>query len=460
MNDHLNPKRIIILILLLVSSGWAGNLFFKKKTIITDQDDTSIEKRSSAKINRKIASHGKALHKQLRSSAPQVLRPQLGNNTIDRKNEAIEETEVNSDNHHSIASADAQQGFQTPYSAINAPVPSQSDFKPSAPSSGKTNPTTGQTLAQTTLSQGGSVTFGNVGTSTTPSTGTVTKPPQNTNNAGSTLSCSASVPNGSYSYALSVTLSCSTSATIKYCLSEGSCCDPNSGNGKTYSGSAPIIIGENNSQYCLSYYAVGRSAKTDIAQKVYKISKQIPDLYVETPITWMQTTEAPINSNIISLNFGKNDYSLAQISYLSHDIGPSGDHLSCEEVAAEMGNYTSPSPLHTLSLFSVAGLSTSQQVEVPLSPSSLDYGTNYIATYMVNTASVIPTYACSISEVTLLDFPFFDSSAISDSGEFSGGFTPFGFYEENFDFPRSPAGQSSSGDTDQKIETAFLSVIY
>ena len=465
MNDHLNSKRILILLVVLLSIGWAGSLLLEKKVVISEQDELTDEKKVTSKINRKIASQDKRQQKKSLSPSHEVLRAKLGENTVDRKNEAIEHIEVDTEEQHSSApTADETREIDTSsYSSIISPIPSSADFKPTTSAPSSTPSSNGQTLAQATFSNGGSVTFGNVGSSTastTPTTVINNKPPQSPNNTGNVLSCSASVPNGSYSYALSVTLSCSSSATIKYCLSEGSCCDPNSGSGKTYSNSSPIVIGENNSQYCLSYYAVGKSSKTDVTQKLYTISKQVPDLYVETPVTWMQTTEAPINSNIISLNFGKNDFSLAQISYFSHDIGPDGDHLSCEEVATEMSSYTSPSPLHTLSLLSVSGLSTSQQVEVPLSPASLEYGTNYIATYMVNTSSAIPTYACSISEITLMDFPFFDSSVISDSGEFVGGFTPFGFYEENFDFPRAPAGQSSSGDTDQKIETAFLSVIY
>lgn len=464
MSDGINSKRILIFLVALMSIGWAGSLLFEKKVVITEQDDISNEKKAPSKINRKIASQDKRQQKKSLSPRHEVLKARLGENTIDRKNEVGLQDEVDSEEQYSSApSSDVTRESDTSYSSIIAPIPSSSDFTPSTSAPSSSTSSNGQTLAQATFSKGGSVTFGNIGSPTpsiTPTTGIINKPPQSSTNTGNVLTCSASVPNGSYSYALSVTLSCSSSAAIKYCLSEGSCCDPNSSSGKTYSNSTPIVIGENNSQYCLSYYAVGKSSKTDVAQKVYQINKQIPDLYVETPVTWMQTTEAPINSNIISLNFGKNDFSLAQISYFSHDIGPDGDHLSCEEVATEMSSYTSPSPLHTLSLLSVSGLSTSQQVEVPLSPASLEYGTNYIATYMVNTSRAIPTYACSISEITLMDFPFFDSSAISDSGEFVGGFTPFGFYEENFDFPRAPAGQSSSGDTDQKIETAFLTVIY
>jgi hypothetical protein len=151
---------------------------------------------------------------------------------------------------------------------------------------------------------------------------------------------------------------------------------------------------------------------------------------------------------------------LGQISYLSHNISSSGDDLGCEEISSMMGNYVSPSPLYTLSPFSIANVSISQQVEIPLSPTNLEYGVNYVATYLVNSNHAIPTYSCSISEITLLDFPYFESSGLSATAEITGGFTPFGFYEEDFNFPRSPAGESSSSNIDHKIETAFLSVIY
>lgn len=460
MREHFSPTRIITLFVLIMTVSWAGDLLFQKEPEIRKMGDISVKKKSSAKktISRKVASHGTNVLPEGVPLKQEVLKPKLKANTTDRKYNAIDESEIESEEQtKSIASSNNSHETSKEYPIASAPATPAAEVKSrSLPVKANSN---GQTLAQSTFSQGGSVTFEN-STSTLPNTNNVNKPPQHTNNAGENLSCSASVPDGSYSYALSIALTCSTNAVIKYCLSEGSCCDPLSSSAKTYSSSTPIIVGENNNQYCLSFYASGRSAQADVVQKIYKINKKIPDLYVETSITWMQTTEAPINSNIISLNFGKDHHSLAQISYRSHNIGATGDNLDCEETANEMTNYVSPSPLYTLNPLSILGLHTSQQIEVPLSAASLDYGTNYIATYIVNSSKVIPTYACSISEVTLMDFPFFDSSGISSGPELIGGFTPFGFYEENFDFPRSPAGQSSSSDASQKIETAFLSVIY
>lgn len=471
MKDRSN-HRFSLLILLLIATAWAGSKFFVNNYSTSEFQELDEENKKPLKNKgaRKIASIYPP-SRSLQELNPS--RPRLSENRIERINEAAEAFTSDEGETENNVVIDSDQGGSAESSI---PIPITGSYSQPTSQASSSNASsiqgrsagTGQTYAQTTLSNGGSVTFGNIANYTAGTAAETNSPANNRNdndnnnsNVGNTLSCSASVASGSYSYALSVSLSCSSTAQIRYCLSDGACCDPNSPEGINYISSNPIIIGENNSQYCLSYFATtNTNSTTAISRRTYTISKQLPDLYVETPVTWMQTTEASIYANVSSQNFGQNNFSLGQISYLSNNISPSGDDLGCEEVSSMMGNYVSPSPLYTLSPFNIASLSANQQVEIPLSPANLVYGVNYIATYLVNSNNAIPTYTCSISEITLIDFPYFESSGLSATAEITGGFTPFGFYEEDFHFPRSPAGQSSSGDTHQKIETAFLSIIY
>lgn len=471
MKDRSN-HRFPLLILLLIATAWAGSKFFVNNSSTSEFKELDEENRKPIKNKaaRKIASIYQP-SRSLQELNPS--RPRLSENRIERINEAAGAFTSDEGETENNVAIDSDQGGSAESTTLTPIIGSYSQPTGQASSSNASSTqgrsaANGQTYAQTTLSNGGSVTFGNISNYTAGTAAETNSSANNRNdndnnssNVGNTLSCSASVASGSYSYALSVSLSCSSTAQIRYCLSEGACCDPDSPEGINYVSSTPIIIGENNSQYCLSYYAVSNTNTTAaISNRTYTINKQLPDLYVEIPVTWMQTTETAIYANVNSQNFGQNNFSLGQISYLSHNISSSGDDLGCEEVSSMMGNYVSPSPLYTLSPFSIANVSISQQVEIPLSPTNLEYGVNYVATYLVNSNHAIPTYSCSISEITLLDFPYFESSGLSATAEITGGFTPFGFYEEDFNFPRSPAGESSSSNIDHKIETAFLSVIY
>lgn len=461
----MNSKRIFFLFIALMSTGWASRLLFSEKRpeTVTIEDDESERIVTKKKIKRKIASKDSPFHNTPTPLPQERYRPTIDTNTTVRTSEAADFTDENSEQ-EVLAGATGEGNYQQENQNSYPASSGRSSYY--SPSRGVASTSTPKGLAQSSPSSPGGGTglvqgpiypgpSAQPGTPAPPELQHPARKPQDNPLPGNTLSCTASVPAGSYAYVLSVTLSCSSSTTIRYCLGEGTCCDPDSPSGAVYSASTPIIIGDHNAQYCLSYSAVGGT----VSQRTYDINKLLPDLYVDTPVTWMQTTEAPMYSNVTSQNFGKANVSLAQISYLSHNIGSTGDNLQCEEVETEMSNYTTPSPLYSLSPFNVDGLTTSQQVEIPLSPANLEYGTNYVATYMKDSSGATPTYACSISEFTLMDFPIFDDSGISSTGELTGGFTSFGFYED-FALPRSPAGESSYKDADQKIESTFMSVIY
>lgn len=448
MKDQSRKKKWRLLILLILL-GWGGNYLFREddpKTV--EVDEAPFTKRIF--INRKMASEDRS---RIKSSSPQLPAPR-----ITKSGERIYQHEDVDEDHLVTVDEASDEEKSISYLPVGNMDPGPSSL-PVAQSN--------KTSSKGTVGGNNSIHFSNVLTPDNRSgsdefIGTTPDPKTDNGHIGNHLFCSASVPDGSYSYALSVALNCSTSATIKYCLSEGTCCDPDSPNGFIYSSSSPIIVGQLDAQYCLSYYAINSSNdSSDIFRRRYDISKSLPDLYVETPVSWMQTTEAPISANINSLSFGGNNFSLAQISYLSHDVSPTGDDLKCDELATQMQSYLSPTPVYTLAPFDISHLISSQQLEVPVTPAHLSYGVNYLATYLANLNGSIPTYACSVSQVTLMDFSLFDYAAVTSiDNELTGGFTPFGFYGDPTSLVRAPAGESSFSHPDQKIETSFLSIVY
>lgn len=281
------------------------------------------------------------------------------------------------------------------------------------------------------------------------------------------ITCSASVADGSYSYTLKIDISCTSSSSIRYCLSDTGCCDPDSANGQIYDESVVLIGQELDTDYCLSYYGVSSTTNdySEVFTNSYTINLHLPDLYVSTPTKYIQTTQLldPMSS-ISSNDYGLDGYLLGQVNYKSHDITATGDNLNCEEVYSDIGSYSSPSPIETLVATSISSIEPNQQVDIATETSVYVYGKNYLATYLVNTNESPILASCAITEVILEDFDLFLQSSITASsnasGSVSAGFTPYGFYEENLSLPRSPAGQPSYSDGLSSSDSGFLGIIY
>lgn len=289
-------------------------------------------------------------------------------------------------------------------------------------------------------------------------------PPESTS-----LNCSADITGGVFNSALAVNISCQVSATIKYCLSKGTCCDPiTSGNIYT----APVAIGVGNGNggsgsgnYCLSYYGESPNAgDSEIVRGNYQINLNVPDLQVVNSQLYYQTTELADMSYVSSYDFGKPGYSTGQINLRNRNPGPDGDDLSCDEIINQYSSFASPAAFVTQILMDVSGLnSLTDQVEIPL---QLEYSDNYITNYMVNNNLAVPVYACSNSRIKLEDFEFFTNEPISgETGtvsvrEFSAGFTPYGFFEDDVTVYRGPAGVGNQVVSQQKLESGLFEVFY
>lgn len=286
----------------------------------------------------------------------------------------------------------------------------------------------------------------------------------------STLTCATDVGAGAYNNPISVAINCTTTATIKYCVSNTACsvstCDPTAG--AVYS--SPVVIGATQGSFCLSF--TGTSTAGIVSTEVdanYIINNTLPHLDVTHVQTWYQTTELTGVSAIASNDFGLPGFGAGQINMKHNDPGASGLNLACDEIATNYVTYPAPAPLSILDLFDTSGIANTDQIDVPLVLADLEYGDNFITSYMKNSNYAAPLYSCSTTKVRLEDFDYFqaDSSHGEDGTntvrEFAGGFTAYGFFEPELAdpmLPRSPAGVSAEETSGERLESGIFSIFY
>lgn len=276
-----------------------------------------------------------------------------------------------------------------------------------------------------------------------------------------TLTCTSNYGTGGYSDIVLVELSCSSSASIKYCVSDNTCCDPRT-SGLAYTGIIPI--GEREGSYCLSFYGTSSSLTSNIVQHTYTVDKYLPDLNVSHLMTYYQTTELSGSSSIESNDFGKMNFDVGQINLLTHDPGPAGLNTNCEDLVLNYGSLTTPAPL-VLEYLDASSLSPATLFNLPLHRGDLAYGDNYVLSFMADHSSTPSLYSCSTTKIRLFDFEYFQMGAThGDVGtdhvrEFEGGFSAYGFFEAS-DVYRGPAGESTENKGGQKLETGLFSIFY
>lgn len=275
--------------------------------------------------------------------------------------------------------------------------------------------------------------------------------------------CSTNIVGGSFGNPIGITLECIFPSTIKYCLSTDVCCDPES-NGTTYS--SQVVIGPKNGTYCLSYIGDSPTGGSSVVyQQNYTINSTFPDLNVGHSKIFYQTTELNGTSFISSQDFGKANFSVGQINLKSHDPGPDGLNYDCEEIIANYVDLPAPGAVEVLSLFDVSIANINSQVEIPLRLEELEYGDNFITSYIENNSYVAPLYSCSTTKVNLEDFEYFQADASqSETGnnsirEFEGEFSSFGFFED-LTVIRGPAGLNSEEKSGENLKSGLYGLMY
>lgn len=281
--------------------------------------------------------------------------------------------------------------------------------------------------------------------------------------------CDANITGGSFNGPVGVQLSCSTNSTIKYCLAvdTGSgCCDPHVG-GLTYS--STIVVGAQNGNFCLSFYGESNQAGDSVDyENSYIVNSSLPHLQVAHPQIYYQTTQLVGKSIINSSDFGRVGFAIGQINSGMQDPSPSALNLDCDQIINNTTFLTAPVPISVLALLDVSLDNPTIQIEIPLRYEHLEYGDNFITSFIADNNFVAPIYACSTAKVVLFDFDFFPEELIfGDIGdstvrEFTGGFSAYGFFEDEstFSLTRAPAGVNSEDNSGQKLQSGMFGIFY
>jgi hypothetical protein len=280
--------------------------------------------------------------------------------------------------------------------------------------------------------------------------------------------CSASAGSGSYNQPISVSLTCSTASHIRYCISEGSCCDPETG--LTYS--TPVAVGQAPRTYCMSFMGTAREGglRSPIVEMMYTFNPDFPNLEVTPSKLSYQTTQL---SGVLSLgsdDFGSSKHKIGVLNLKTND--PIIQNLNCEQVLQKhTANEFTPAASVILPEAGVTTISPSSLINLLLNtPAHLLYGSNHVFSYMKDTTYQEHQYACQTHDITLEDFAYFQTEPINVQNEdgvaiFTGGFNSFHFFEslpevEPGVISRGPAGSSVVTDDNQQLRVGLLSLFY
>lgn len=280
-----------------------------------------------------------------------------------------------------------------------------------------------------------------------------------------TINCSANVGSGSYSYAFDVSLSCSTASTIKYCLSENTCCDPES-SGIIYTG--PVHVNPGAGSYCFSFVGISKTSGTvsGTVEKSYTFNPNLPDLQVAHTKRFFQTTELEGLMSLTSADFGTPGFYAGVINLKDHDPGTGDLNWNCNQIFQDHNTLSAPVTSMAMPDTDVSIYAPSSQLEVSLRTTNLVYGNNHLSTYVQNATFTEPVIACSTTNIILEDFPFFDPlpyhgvTGTNEVREFSGGFTHLGFFEPEITLFRGPAGSGSETVSSQELESNLFGIFH
>lgn len=268
-------------------------------------------------------------------------------------------------------------------------------------------------------------------------------------------SCSHNMAEGVYGAAFEVEITCSEKASISYCLQTGGgCCDP-------YQASLnyddPILIGPNDEDYCLTYYALSEKTlqETSLRDILYTLDSTPPALMTSFPKIQLQTTQAPLVNHIQSSDFGKDNHYYHQINLKGHDTTLLG--WNCEDIYFDHSTLTTPSSEVIEFDFDVSHFLPSDQLNQYIDISELSYGENFITTLLEDSERNL--FSCQTHQITLKDFQFFSLTAsappTSEAHGSYGIFVPFGHFQE---IPNSTLeGKGRSLQSDRYLEYGFFS---
>ncbi len=278
------------------------------------------------------------------------------------------------------------------------------------------------------------------------------------------LSCSASVGAGTYSSPRSVTLTCSASAEIRYCLQENVCCDPSAGT--LYTGA--FTVGATVGDFCLSIQGENNdnALVSEIVQLNLQFTPDVPHLVVDHARRYWQTGQLSAKMSFVSNNFGSPNLEAGILNLLTNDPTPAGLNMTCEQIVENYTTLTTPAPLVVMPGMAVDALSPTIQLDAWLTTAQLSYGDNNVTTYLKNSNYGSESFACSTTKLVVEDFEFFTAEApeavepASLDGYLLGGLSTYGHFEEDTVLNRSPAGSMIDARQDQELRTGMIGIFF
>ena len=272
-------------------------------------------------------------------------------------------------------------------------------------------------------------------------------------------SCTVNVTGGSFQRPVEINLTCSTASTIKYCIGENNCCDPDQGN--IYSGA--FQLGQASKSFCISFSGTSNDDQltSETKEAFYTFDSELPHLEVILDKTHVQTTQLDTGMILRSNDFGSNHHTLGVINLKSHN--PSESYMDCPDIVKNHASLSLPIPQSILPETSVSTFSPSNQMNLFLTGNGLTYGENYLTAYVKSMLYSFPQYSCSNTNLMLEDFNYaqplpMDVLSGSDNSELYGGFIPLSTIKEDGTY-RGPANELGAS-PNQELRTGIISILF
>jgi hypothetical protein len=205
---------------------------------------------------------------------------------------------------------------------------------------------------------------------------------------------------------------------------------------------------------------------SDIVQLNLQFNPDVPHLVVDHARRYWQTGQLSAAMSFVSNNFGSPNLEAGILNLMTHDPSPTGLNMTCQQIVQNYTTLTSPAPLVVLPGMGVDSLSPSVQLDAWLTSTQLNYGDNYITSYLKNSNYGSESFACSTTKLVVKDFEFFTAEApamvdaASLDGSLIGGFSTYGHFEEDAVLNRTPAGLMINNRQDQELHTGLVGIFF
>jgi hypothetical protein len=263
-----------------------------------------------------------------------------------------------------------------------------------------------------------------------------------------------------------------------YCISDSICCgEPGGPELALLEYSTPLIVGAVEGNFCIVFRAEDSSGnKSPLQKREYEINTTPPDLSESNVAkVHFQTRELLANHSykLTSNDFGKSDHYFSLLNIGNDPSSVEAAQDGCDQVATDGETFD----LEALGIPFAFNETTFQRgpeeltqllegddnISIPLSLSSLNYGTNKLVSVLSRVANQDNIFStCDFVSITVKDFTIFNIGNPTFGGvsSFEGNISPFGFFKDSL-APTATTGSAANADssTGVVLEQGFLKII-